>query len=53
MKRNEPRVECKCLGFTKTQIATTIKTVMNGVVFDPFDLTIDCIGRFKRNGGDL
>jgi len=31
----------------------TIKSAINEVDFDPFDLYIERIGRFKRNGGDI
>jgi 2'-5' RNA ligase len=33
--------------------ATTAKTVMNSICIEPFDITIDSIGRFRRNGGDI
>ena len=29
------------------------KRAMNAVKFDPFDLTIDCVGFFKREGGNI
>lgn len=32
---------------------TAIKSAVDAVTFDPFDLQIDRIGRFKRNGGDV
>ena len=29
------------------------KSVLGTIRFKPFDATIDCVGRFKRDGGDL
>ena len=32
---------------------TAAQTAMNCITFDPFDLVIDRLGRFKRNNGDV
>ena len=36
-----------------TKQTAAIKSVMDMIDFAPFDLVIDCIGRYKRFGGDL
>jgi 2'-5' RNA ligase len=41
------------LGECDAKKVVAIKTCMDDVKFEPFDLMIDCIGRFKRNGGDI
>jgi len=41
------------LGECNAGQANYVKTIMDAVSFEPFDLIIDCIGRFKRNGNDL
>jgi len=41
------------LGECDAKQTTAIKTLMDAVIFKPFDITIDCIGRYKRDGGDL
>lgn len=41
------------LGKCNAKQTAAAKTIMDGVTFAPFDLKIDSIGRFKRNGGDL
>jgi 2'-5' RNA ligase len=34
------------------QIVST-KSAVSAVSFEPFDITVDCVGRFKRDGGDI
>ena len=29
------------------------KSVLDAISFEPFDITIDCVGRFKRDGGEI
>jgi len=41
------------LGECNVEETSAIKSAMDEVSFDPFDLQIDRIGRFKRNGGDI
>jgi 2'-5' RNA ligase len=41
------------LGECDAKQAAAIKTAMDAVAFEPFDLTIDRLGRFKRDGGDI
>ncbi len=36
----------------ETQV-NAIKEAMTGLTFEPFELTVDAIGRFKRPGGDI
>ena len=41
------------LGECNDKQTAAVKEVMDEVVFDPFDLLIERIGRFKRNGSDI
>ena len=41
------------LGECDNKQTADIKAVMDSTVFQQFELIMDCIGRFKRNGGDL
>ena len=41
------------LGECDGKQTTTIKSVLDAINFEPFDITIDCVGRFKRDGGDI
>jgi len=41
------------LGECNNQQIASIKSVMNGIEFAPFKITIDRLGRFKRYGSDL
>jgi len=41
------------LGDCDAKQTAAIKSVLDAVSFGPFDITIDRIGRFKRDGGDL
>jgi len=41
------------LGECDEKDATVIKTVMNTVSFEPFEIFIDRVGKFKRDGGDI
>ena len=41
------------LGECGAERIATVKSVMNEIVFNPFNLQIDRIGRFNRNGGDI
>jgi len=40
------------LGECSPMQTATVKSVMNNVHFEPFELTIEGIGRFRRDGGD-
>ena len=41
------------LGECDDKQTAAIKSAMDDVIFDPFDMQIDRIGRFKRNNGDI
>ena len=41
------------LGECNATQAATVKAVMDTVSFEPFDIQIERIGRFKRDGGDI
>lgn len=41
------------LGECSAKQTAAAKAAMNAVKFDPFEITIDRIGRFKRDGGDI
>ena len=41
------------LGECNGKQTTAAKSVLNTVSFEPFDVAVDCIGRFKRGGGDI
>ena len=41
------------LGDCDARQTAVVKAVMDSVVFQAFDFIIDCIGRYKRDGGDL
>jgi len=41
------------LGECDGKQTTALKSVLSTVNFEPFDITVDCIGRFKRDGGDI
>ena len=41
------------LGECDGKQTTAVKSVLSAVNFEPFDITVDCIGRFKRDGGDV
>ena len=41
------------LGECDAKQIAAIKTVMNTVVFEQFDLQIERVGRFRRDGGDI
>jgi 2'-5' RNA ligase len=41
------------LGDCTAEQTGTIKAAMDATRFEPFSLRIDCVGRFKRNDGDL
>lgn len=41
------------LGECSTEQTAAAKAAMDSVTFTPFDMTIDRIGRFKRDGGDI
>ena len=30
-----------------------VKSVLSAVNFEPFDIAVDCVGRFKHDGGDI
>jgi len=41
------------LGECDAEQTAILRSAMKEIFFDPFDLQIDQIGRFKRNGGDI
>jgi len=41
------------LGDCNAKQAAAVKSVIGAAHFEPFEITIDCVGHFKRNGGDL
>ena len=41
------------LGECDNKKTAAVKSVLSAVNFEPFDIRIDCIGRFKRDGGDI
>lgn len=41
------------LGECNAAQTAAAKAVLNGIHFEPFDLLIDRMGRFKRSGGDI
>ena len=41
------------LGECDTKQTAAVKSVLDAVNFEHFDITIDCVGRFKRDGGDI
>jgi 2'-5' RNA ligase len=41
------------LGECNDKQTTAVKSVLSTVNFEPFDIAVDCIGRFKRDGGDI
>lgn len=41
------------LGECDEKQVTDVKSALNAVKFEPFVINIGCIGRFKRNGGDI
>jgi len=41
------------LGECDGKQVVTAKSVVNAVSFEPFDISVDCIGRFKRDGSDI
>ena len=41
------------LGECDIKQTAAAKSAINAVSFEPFDITVDCIGRFKRDGGDI
>ena len=41
------------LGECDSKQTAAVKSVLDTVNFEPFNITIDCIGRFKRDGSDL
>jgi len=41
------------LGECDNKQTTAAKAAMDAIVFDPFDIVIERIGRFKRDGGDI
>jgi 2'-5' RNA ligase len=41
------------LGECNPKQTTAVKAAMDTVTFDPFDIHLDCVGRFKRDGGDI
>ena len=41
------------LGECDAKQTVAAKSVLDTVIFEPFDITIDCVGRFKRDGGEV
>ena len=41
------------LGECNNKQTTVVKSVLSNVSIEPFDAAVDCIGRFKRDGGDI
>ncbi|GAB1477245.1 hypothetical protein MASR2M70_20830 [Bacillota bacterium] len=41
------------LGECGNRETDAVKSVLRHIYFEPFEITIDCIGKFKRNEGDL
>ena len=41
------------LGECDARRSTAAKAAMGSVRFEPFSLTIECVGRFRRDGGDI
>ena len=41
------------LGEYDTKQTAAVKSVLSAVSFEPFDIEVDSIGRFKRDGGDI
>ena len=41
------------LGECTAEQTAAVKAVMNTIRFEPFPISINCVGRFKRNDGDL
>ena len=41
------------LGECDGKQAADTKSALGGLSFEPFDMTVDCVGRFRRQGGDL
>ena len=41
------------LGECDSKQTAAAKSAMDAVAFEPFELAIDCVGRFKRNSGDI
>ena len=41
------------LGECDTKQTASAKAAMNGVHFEPFSISMDSVGRFQRNGGDI
>ena len=41
------------LGECDGKQTAAVKSILGAVSFEPFDVAVDCVGRFKRDGGDL
>ena len=41
------------LGECDSKQTSAVKSLLDAVSFEPFDVAVDCIGRFKRNSGDI
>ena len=41
------------LGECNEQQTAAVKSALNTVSFEPFDIAVDSVGRFKRDGGDI
>ena len=41
------------LGECDREQTANIKSILSTVSFEPFDITVDCVGRFKRGSGDV
>ena len=41
------------LGECSEKRSVDVKSVLSAVNFEPFDLSVYCVGRFKRDGGDI
>ena len=41
------------LGECDGKQTSAVKSVLAAVSYEPFDIAVDCVGRFRRDGGDL
>ena len=41
------------LGECDKKQTSAVKAVMDEIKFEPFPITIECVGRFRRDGGDI
>ena len=41
------------LGECDSKQTAAVKSVLGAVIFEPFDISVYCVGRFKRDGGDI